>query len=83
MKPANNYIQESILNDLQARYNKLTLTKKELAHELNISVSSINNYISRGYGIPDYVKIGSAKNGTVLFNLHSIAEYLSATIKVA
>jgi len=83
MKIANNYIEESILTDLKERYNKLTLTKKELAHELNISVSSINTYISKGYGIPEYIKIGEAKNGKVLFNLQSIADYLSNTIKVA
>jgi len=83
MKPANNYIQESILNDLQNRYKKSTLTKKELAHELSVSVSSINNYIVKGYGIPQYTKVGEAKNGTVLFPVICVAEYLSNTIAVA
>jgi len=82
MKPMNNYIKESILNDLQIRYKKLTLTKKELAHELSVSVSSINNYISKGSGIPEYTKIGEAKNGTVLFPIICVADYLSNTIAV-
>ncbi|MBU1216426.1 hypothetical protein KJ870_00630 [bacterium] len=83
MKPANNYINKAILENLTARYQKATLTKKELAHELSVSVSSINNYIVKGTGVPEYTKIGDAKNGTVLFSLIAVAEYLSNTIKVA
>ena len=33
MKIANNYINEAILKDLTTRYQKITLTKKELAKE--------------------------------------------------
>ena len=83
MKPVNNYINEAILQDLTARYQKATLTKKELAHELSVSVSSINNYIAQNTGIPEYSKVGEAKNGTVLFPIICVAEYLSNTIKVA
>ena len=83
MKAANNYINKAILEDLKTRYQKIALTKKELAHELSISVSSINNYIVKGSGIPQYTKIGEAKNGTVLFPIICVAEYLSNTILVA
>ena len=83
MTAANNYIFESVLNDLTTRYKKTTITKKELAHELNVSVSSINNYISKGYGIPEYKKIGDARNGTVLFPVICVAKYLSNTIPVS
>lgn len=83
MKPTNNYLNQSIYKDLTQRYQKATLTKKELAHELSVSVSSINNYIVKGTGIPEYTKIGSAKNGTVLFPLICVADYLSNTILVA
>jgi hypothetical protein len=83
MKIANNYINEAILKDLTTRYQKITLTKKELAKELSVSVSSINNYISQKAGIPEYTKVGEAKNGTVLFPIICVAEYLSNTIKVA
>jgi len=83
MKIANNYIEESILIDLKERYNKSTLTKKELAHELSLSVSSINNYIGKSSCLPEYRKIGEAKNGTVVFPLICVAEYISNTIKVA
>jgi len=83
MKIANNYLEESILSDLKERYNKSTLTKKELAHELSLSVSSINTYIGKGVGLPSYRKIGESKNGTVVFPLICVAEYISNTIKVA
>ena len=83
MKNENNYISQAIYKDLTERYQKATLTKKELAHELSMSVSSINNYIVKGAGIPEYTKVGEAKNGTVLFNVICVAEYLSNTIKVA
>lgn len=61
----------------------LTLTKKQLAEVLQVSVSSINNYIVKGEGIPGYVKVGTGKNGKVLFPAFNVAEYLSNTISVA
>ena len=78
------YMDEEILKDLQSRYQKATLTKKELANELNMGLSSINNYITKGFGIPDYIKLSDSKNSKVVFSLISITEYLSShTVKVA
>lgn len=77
------YINELLLRDLQSRYSKSTLTKIEVAKELNMSVSSINSYIVKGMGIPEYVKVGSGKNGTVLFPVVNVVLYLSNTIKVS
>ena len=48
-----------------------------------MSVSSINSYISKGEGIPEYIKVGNAKNGKVLFPIVNVVNYLSNTIKVA
>lgn len=79
----NRYFSEKIHTDLNQRYNKSTLTKKELANELGVSVSSINSYIVKGTGIPEYIKVGTGKNGRVLFPLVNIVDYLSRTIKVA
>jgi len=79
----NRYFSEQIHTDLKQRYNKSTLTKKELANELGISVSSINSYIVKGTGIPEYIKVGTGKNGKVLFILPAVVDYLSNTIKVA
>lgn len=79
----NPYINELILKDLQSRYSKSTLTKEEVAKELNISVSSINSYIVKGTGIPEYLKIGNSKNSKVVFSVISLSIYLSNTIKVS
>ena len=76
-------INETILKDLTDRYKKSSLTKKELANELSVSVSSINNYICQGVGIPQYKKIGEAKNARVIFPIINVASYLSETILVA
>lgn len=79
----NRYFSEQIHNDLKQRYNKSTLTKKELSNELNVSVSSINSYIVKGTGIPEYIKVGTGKNGKVLFPVVNVVDYLSHTIRVA
>ncbi len=79
----NKYFSKQIHQDLNDRYNKSTLTKKELADELGMSVSSINTYIGKGEGIPEYIKVGNAKNGKVLFPIVNVVDYLSNTFAVA
>ena len=78
-----NQQQELIYNDLKTRYNKSTLSKREMAHELGISYSTIDGYIAKGYGICNYKKLGTAKNAKVVFNIIDVAEFLSQTIKTA
>jgi hypothetical protein len=47
-------------------------------------VSAVDNYISKGYGIPSYKKIGHQRNARVLFSLRDVAEYLAAqTVQTA
>ncbi len=75
--------QELIYQDLKERYKKATLSKREMAHELGISYSTIDLYISKGYGIPNYKKLGTAKNAKVIFNIIDVSEFLSQTIKTA
>ncbi|MCF6340112.1 MAG: hypothetical protein L3J10_05080 [Sulfurimonas sp.] len=76
-------IEETILQDLQNRYKKSVLNKKELAHELGMSVGAISNYICKGYGCPRFIKAGPAKNAPVLFPLIEVANYLSEVMEVA
>lgn len=76
-------LQNAIYQELKDRYNKSLITKAELATELSCSVSAINNYICKGYGIPEYKKIGNAKNAPVLFPIASVASFLSNTVRVA
>jgi len=76
-------IEESIFQDLKDRYKKSVLNKTELANEIGMSVGAINNYISKGYGIPKYKKLGPSKNAPVVFPLVYVANYLSEVIEVA
>jgi len=59
------------------------LTKQNLAHLLKVSVSSINNYIVKGEGVPEYIKVGNGKKGKVLFPVVNVVSYMSNTIKVS
>jgi len=76
-------VQEAILKDLQNRYQKSVLNKKELAYEIGMSVGAVNNYICQGYGIPQYKKLGPSKNAPVVFPLIYVANYLSEVMEVA
>lgn len=73
---------KTLRDELFKRYNKLVLNKRELSKEMGISVSFIDKSISRGYGIPNYIKLGSASNSKVVFNMVDVAAYLSHTIKM-
>jgi predicted DNA-binding transcriptional regulator AlpA len=75
--------QQLIYNDLQTRYKRATISKREMANELGISYSTIDNYIAKGYGIPNYKKLGKKANSKVVFSLIDVAEFLSQTIKTA
>ena len=75
--------QQLIYQDLQTRYKRATISKRELSHEMGISYSTIDGYISKAYGIPNYKKLGTAKNAKVIFNIIDVAEFLSQTIKTA
>ncbi len=73
-----------IYDELVSRGYKVNVNKKEYAEIIGCSTSSIDTYISKGYGIPNYKKIGSQRNARVLFGLRDVAEYLaSQTVKTA
>ena len=78
-----NYINDEIYTYLLNKYKKMALSKEELAHELGVSLSAINNCIVKGYGLPEYKKMGDAKNARVVFPVVCIALFLSNTVKVA
>lgn len=83
-KPLSNETAQSIFDDLVATGYPMQVNKKQYAEIAGCSVSAIDNYIAKGYGVPDYRKIGHQRNARVLFSLRDIAEYLaSQTIKTA
>ena len=70
-----------IYKELNEKYNKHRLRKEELAKELGVSVSIINQRLALGINLPEYQK-GEGRNAVVYFTTFAIAKYLSKTIKV-
>ena len=70
-----------IYDDLRTIY-KASLSKKNLADELDVSISTIDRLIANNLGLPPYKKLGKAKNAKVVFNIIDVAEFLADTIKV-
>lgn len=73
-----------IFDQLRAEGYPLLITRQQYADIMGISLSSVDNYIRRGYGLPNYKKMGSSKNGKILFNLWDVAEFIAAqTVQTA
>ena len=72
-----------IFEALNQKYNKSTLSKVELASELGIGLSTLNKYLVKGIGLPNYIKLGTAINSRVLFNISDVADFLADTVKVS
>lgn len=71
-----------IQDELQSRYMKATIVKKELAYELNVSEQTIDRRIKEGIGIPNYIRSGNGSKATYLFPITEVAKFLERTIKV-
>lgn len=69
---------QTIFDDLRAEGYGMNINKKQYATISNCSVSAVDNYIAKGYGIPSYRKIGHQRNARVLFSFRDVAEYLAA-----
>ena len=67
-----------LFDDLKAAGYGIHINKTHYSEIVGCSTSTIDNYIAKGYGIPNYKKIGNAKNARVLFSLRDVAEYLAA-----
>ncbi len=71
----------TILEILLEKYNKVTLTKQELADELGFSLRTIDNMMKDRVILPKPLKIGFAKNSPVRFNIIDIAEFIADAIE--
>jgi len=60
-----------ILKHLQEKYNKLGLSRTELAKELNLSLATLDRMLAKGDDLPTYTKIGRQ----YLFLLKDIAQF--------
>ncbi len=73
-----------LFDDLKSEGYGLHVSKAEYAKIIGCSLSAVDNYINKGYGIPSYKKIGHQRNARVLFSLRDVAEYLAAqTVQTA
>ena len=73
-----------IFDQLRADGYPLFINKKQYAEIVGLSVHSIDSYITREINLPNYKKLGEAKNAKVVFNLKDVAEFLaSRTVQTA
>jgi predicted DNA-binding transcriptional regulator AlpA len=72
-----------IYNSLYEKYGKVALSKQELAKELGMGLSTVSKLMHEGIGLPNYIKVGTAKNARVLFPIDEVANFLSHTVEVA
>jgi len=68
---------KAFYSELRAEGYSLLISKKQYASIARCSISTVDNKIKLGYGLPNYKKMGSAKNSTILFNLIDIANYFT------
>lgn len=73
--------REKLYKYLNQKYKRSVINKVEMAFELGISNSTLDLYIAKGIGLPNYKKLGNAKNSKVIFNLLDVADFLTQTIK--
>lgn len=75
-KPKNDDIKRySII--LKNRFNKLLISKNELAQLLNVSTTSIENRIQKRNNSPSYIKLGDGSTtSTIKFSIVDVARYL-------
>ncbi len=66
-----------ILIQLQAKYNKLGLSRTELAQELGISLATLDRMLANGDSLPHYTKLGRQ----YLFLLTDIASFFECNIE--
>ena len=75
-KPKNDDIKRySII--LKNRFNKLLISKNELAQLLNVSTTSIEDRIQKRNNCPSYIKLGDGSiTSTLKFSIVDVARYL-------
>ena len=73
--------EEKLYQYLVKKYNKMVLSKLELATELGVSKSTIDHAVSKNEAVPPFKKMGRSKNARVVFNIADVAKFLDETIK--
>jgi hypothetical protein len=58
------------------KYNKATLTKKELAEELSISLSSLDNLLQSNQLPIRYIRLGDSQKAKYAFPIQEVSNFL-------
>jgi len=74
---------QTLVEQLFKLYNKVVFSKENLAKLMDVSISYISKCIQRGYGIPNYKKLGNKQNSKIIFNINDVAAFLADTTKTA
>ncbi len=77
-KPLSTPTAQTIFDDLRADGFNTQITKRDYADINACSISTVDHYMAKGYGLPPYRKVGGSRNAKVLFSLRDVAEYLAA-----
>ena len=72
--------EEKLYQYLRDKYNRIIISKKELAQELGVCKSTIDHAIIKNEDMPPFKKLGKAKNARVVFNIVDVAKFLDNTI---
>lgn len=67
-----NHMQNEMLR-LEAKYHR-ALSKKEVAHELGISMNTLNRRLENCEDLPEYKEL---RTGRLIFPISAVATYLS------
>lgn len=69
---------EKTIQSLERQFmGKQSLNRQETAKALGIGVSTLDLRIKEGRNLPEYIKIGDAKNSRIVFTLVAIAQFLA------
>jgi predicted DNA-binding transcriptional regulator AlpA len=61
---------------LSEKYDRLGLTREDLAKELTCSISTIDRLLKEGVGLPSYKRIGEGKRARIIFPVSEVAKYM-------
>ena len=73
-----------IYDELRKEGFSLFIKKHQYAKIQGCSVSTVDNRLKAGFGLPNYKRMNDSKNGMILFNLRDVAEFIAGrTVKTA
>ncbi len=65
---------------LTKKYEKVGLSREELARELTISLSTVDRLLKLGVGLPSYKRLGMGKRARIIFPVGAVAAFLDENL---